>query len=105
MHALTDCKDLFELVTGSKGIPQDRTQRLLTLALREKRLLRKFSMFLWQRTKDMIANALTKYEAADYALNLLLETGRIHTKEEASLSNSPAKTLNYSEHDLLYCTT
>ena len=32
---LTDCKDVFELVTGLKGVPPDKQQRLPIMALRE----------------------------------------------------------------------
>ena len=34
----TDCRDLFHLVVGEKGVPQDRYQRLYILALREDRI-------------------------------------------------------------------
>ena len=32
---ITDCMDLLELITGRKGVPQDRSFRLIILALRE----------------------------------------------------------------------
>ena len=36
----TDCNDLFELMTGEKGVPQDKTQRLYIMGLREDRITR-----------------------------------------------------------------
>eukprot|EP00959_Pyramimonas_sp_CCMP1952_P109064 2281057-Pyramimonas_sp.AAC.1 len=35
---ITGCYDLYQLTTGLKGIPVDKTQRLSILALREDRL-------------------------------------------------------------------
>ena len=34
----TDCRDLFMLMVGLKGVPQDRYQRLYVLSLREDRI-------------------------------------------------------------------
>lgn len=38
VDSATDCRDLFELSTGGKGIPQDRLQRLYVLAIKEARV-------------------------------------------------------------------
>eukprot|EP00974_Lingulodinium_polyedra_P125374 11194257-Lingulodinium_polyedra.AAC.1 len=38
IDAATDGRDLWELVTGAKGVPQDKLQRLVIMALRERRL-------------------------------------------------------------------
>eukprot|EP00959_Pyramimonas_sp_CCMP1952_P412518 8644394-Pyramimonas_sp.AAC.1 len=38
---LTDCRDVFELVTGLKGVPQDKQQWLPVMALREERITTK----------------------------------------------------------------
>jgi hypothetical protein len=56
----TDCSDLFELVTGEKGIPQDKGQRLYVLSLREDRLLNKIRKLYLIPTECMTADALTK---------------------------------------------
>eukprot|EP00959_Pyramimonas_sp_CCMP1952_P150748 3154860-Pyramimonas_sp.AAC.1 len=36
--AVTDCMDLFELITGGRGIPFDKSQRVAIMALREDRV-------------------------------------------------------------------
>ena len=41
IDTMTDCFDLFELVTESKDIPQDKSQMLIVISLRERlRMLR-----------------------------------------------------------------
>eukprot|EP00959_Pyramimonas_sp_CCMP1952_P224963 4703988-Pyramimonas_sp.AAC.1 len=41
IDTMTDCRDLYELCTGMKGVPQDRSQRLIIVSLREKRQIHK----------------------------------------------------------------
>ena len=60
VDAATDCNDLFELVTGAKGVPQDKGQRLYILSLREDRLLNKIRRLYLIPTECMTADALTK---------------------------------------------
>ena len=36
IDSLTDCMDLMQLVTGAKGVPQDRTRRLAEAELQQK---------------------------------------------------------------------
>ena len=57
---LTDCKDMFELVTGLKGVPQDRQQRLAIMALREERMTGRVRNTLHIPTDVMLSDALTK---------------------------------------------
>ena len=57
---LTDCKDMFELVTGLKGVPQDRQQRLAIMALREERMTGRGRNTLHIPTDVMLSDALTK---------------------------------------------
>ena len=56
----TDCRDLFQLVVGEKGVPQDRYQRLYILSLREDRIKGTIRHFIWIPTAAMIADPLTK---------------------------------------------
>eukprot|EP00959_Pyramimonas_sp_CCMP1952_P151311 3166168-Pyramimonas_sp.AAC.1 len=57
---LTDCKDMVELVTDLKGVPQDKQQRLAAMALREERMPRRMRYSMHIPTDVMIADALTK---------------------------------------------
>ena len=55
-----DAKDVYELVTGSKTLPQDKTQRLYILAFREARLDGRCRMITLIPTECMISDSLTK---------------------------------------------
>ena len=57
---VTDCMDLFELVTNVKGLSNDKAQRLAILALREDRITRRIRNFIHIPTKAMLADGLTK---------------------------------------------
>ena len=57
---MTDCYDLFQLVVGQKGVPQDRYQRVYIMSLREDRISGHIRRFWWIPTSAMIADALTK---------------------------------------------
>ena len=57
---VTDCMDLFELVTGARGVSSDKSQRVAILALREDRMLGRVRYWLHFPTRAMIADALTK---------------------------------------------
>jgi hypothetical protein len=56
----TDCRDVFELVTGQKGVPQDRYQRVYVMSLREDRIKQAIRRFFWIPTQAMLADCLTK---------------------------------------------
>ncbi len=57
---VTDCMDLFELVTNVKGLSNDKAQRLAILALRKDRITRRIRNFIHDPTKAMLADGLTK---------------------------------------------
>ena len=57
---VTDCMDLFELVTNVRGLSNDKAQRLAILALREDRIMRRIRNFVHVPTKGMLADGLTK---------------------------------------------
>ena len=55
-----DCRDAFELMCGSRGIPSDKSQRLSTLSLREDRLTGRLRYTILTDTVNMLADGLTK---------------------------------------------
>jgi hypothetical protein len=106
IHALTDCRDLLELVTGSKGCPQDKSQRLIILSLRERRVLGKTASISHITTGDMVANSLTKREESAQLTKLLSE-GVLTVCNPVQHRPGNSKTLagfrasGYDENDLL----
>ena len=67
----TDCKDLFELMSGDKSIPQDKGQRLYILSLREARLNGRQRWLILTPTGSMLADALTKSMLAPQLMRAL----------------------------------
>ena len=70
----TDCRDLYELMTGERGIPQDRHQRLYVAALREDRTTGAIRHVYKIPTQWMCSDALTK-AMLSVVLYELLTTG------------------------------
>ena len=102
IYHMTDCHDLLDLVVGHRGTPQDRSQRLIILSLRERRLLRKTAGMMWCDTRDMLANAMTKVVTSYDILHGLLDTGVVKFMHNIEWHPGPPKALeNYSEADLL----
>ena len=102
VHHFTDCMDLVELATGLKGCPQDRSQRLIILSIRERRMLGKTRSTNHLQTSDMPANSLTKHDPSDPQMDTLLSTGVLqfrHATVHRPSSSSAAET--YDEDDLL----
>ena len=60
-----DCMDLWELACGCKGIPQDKSQRLGVLHIREERRQLRLRRLYHLPTAFMLADMLTKREGAD----------------------------------------
>ena len=56
----TDCKDFYELSTGARAIPQDKSQRLYLIAHREARASGRLRWLILTPTQCMTADALTK---------------------------------------------
>ena len=71
-----DCRDLFELCTGQKVLPQDKTQRLYVLGIREGRLTGRIRQTSLIPTESMTADALTKPMQSPELLQLLT-TGKV----------------------------
>ena len=76
-----DCRDLFELVTGERTLPQDKTQRLYVLAVKEARLSGRLRYVNLVPTQSMTADCLTKSMVSECML-LLLTTGIVMFKNE-----------------------
>ena len=101
---VTDCRDVFELVVGAKGVPQDRYQRLYVMSLREDRVKGGIRRFFWIPTTAMLADSLTKSMISSIMMDLLqwgywrfdnanqdplcgLPLNRIKSPEEHTLKN------------------
>jgi hypothetical protein len=66
-----DCMDLWELSCGYKGIPQDKSQRLGVLAIREERRSLRLRRLFHVRTHWMLVDQLTKHNG--YVSRSLME--------------------------------
>jgi len=74
---MVDCMDLWDLACGRKGIPQDKSQRLAVLAIREERRMLRIRRFMHVTTRYMLADILTKWLGHDSnSLLELLSCGR-----------------------------
>ena len=72
-----DCMDLWDLACGKKGIPQDKSQRLAILSIREERRALRLRRFYHITTQYMLADLLTKFLGYySPCLQQLLSTGR-----------------------------
>ena len=98
--SITDCCDLVDLLTGQRGTPQDKSQRLVILSLRERRLIGKTSGIMWTDTRDMLANALTK-KCATSNLDAVLESGYLELHHKCKFYPPLPVIFNYDEEDLL----
>eukprot|EP00959_Pyramimonas_sp_CCMP1952_P082956 1733878-Pyramimonas_sp.AAC.1 len=98
----TDCEDVFELVAGLKGVPQDKLQRLPIMALREERITTRIRRTLHVPTEIMVADAMTKPGVFRQMMELLT-TGYLDM--EMVQKNATARRIlhrpdTYSESDL-----
>lgn len=98
-----DCKDVFELLTGQRTLPQDKSQRLYILSLKEARLTGKMRLLTLVPTECMTSDSLTKPMVHESML-LLLTTGivRFFNVEKRPLTSRLLPTLeDYDEHDII----
>ncbi len=79
VDAYIDCMDLWELCCGMRGTPQDKSQRLGILAIREERRSLRLRRLYHIRTHVMLADYLTKTIGADSKSLLELTTSGIWT--------------------------
>ena len=98
-----DCKDVFELLTGQRTLPQDKSQRLYILSLKEARLTGKMRLLTLVPTECMTSDSLTKPMVHESML-LLLTTGivRFFNVEKHHVTSRLLPTLeDYDEHDIV----
>ena len=57
---MTDCHDMYDLISGNKPLPQDRTQRMYVMSLREERVSGRLRYLYKVPTESMLADAITK---------------------------------------------
>ena len=76
-----DCNDVYQLVTGSKTLPQDKQQRIYVLSLRESRLAGRIRWMSLIPTRSMAADALTKPMISPQMMELLT-TGTLLVQNE-----------------------
>lgn len=105
-----DCKDRWELSTGQKVLPQDKTQRLYILGVREARVTGKIRMTILVPTESKVADALTKPMISPGLLQLLT-TRRIEifgtdghpvlSRVLPSLQDYDEQTLMKGDHEII----
>ena len=76
-----DCRDLYELITGERTLPQDKSQRLYILATKEARLAGRIRYTSLVPTESMTADSLTKAMISSCML-LLLSAGVVMFRNE-----------------------
>ena len=76
-----DCNDVYQLVTMNKTLPQDKTQRIYILSLRESRLSGRIRWMCLVPTQSMVADAFTK-PMHSLQLLKLLTSGIMDIKNE-----------------------
>ena len=100
---VTDCYDFLELVTGLRGVPADKSQRLAVLSAREERITGRVRHFFHWPTDIMIADALTKVGVFPQ-MYMLLTSGILNLRSgsgKPSTCRTLRGTLDYSEDDLI----
>ena len=98
-----DCKDLWELITGSKVLPQDKSQRLYVLGIREARITGKIRHMVLVPTESMVSDALTKPMLSP-GLLMLLTSGKVeifNMPNHNVLSRIMPSLQEYDENDLV----
>ena len=76
-----DCNDVFQLVTQSRTLPQDKAQRVYNLSLRESRLSGRIRWMILIPARSMSADALTK-PMLSRQLMTILTTGILQVEKE-----------------------
>ncbi|CAE7229802.1 RE1, partial [Symbiodinium sp. CCMP2456] len=102
----TDCRDFYELTTGSRTLPQDKSQRLYIMAHREARASGRIRWTILTPTECMTADALTKVMQSP-CLMKWLSTGIVefwNTGHPLELKRLPPPTdgsTDFDEEDLI----
>ena len=104
--------DLFQLVFGEKGIPQDRYQRLYVLSLREDRIKGAIRRFIWIPTCSMSVDPLTKPMISKVLFDMLTQgfwqmtcKGPQGQKQLPLLAPALKPNFKYTEADLQHIQT
>ena len=98
---ITDCRDLFQLVVGTKGVPQDRYQRLYILTLREDRVKGCIRHFYWIPTTAMLADCLTKSMLSALMFDLMQHGyWQFDNKQQDPMMARELRIFDYNERDL-----
>ena len=71
IDSITDCQDLFDNVSGTGNLPQDKAHRTYILALREELQRKGFRLWIKAPTEAMLADGLTKRMHSSKILFLL----------------------------------
>ena len=97
-----DARDLYELIAGLKTMPQDKTQRLYVLSIKEARLDGRVRMVTLVPTNYMLADSLTKSMVHEMML-MLLTTGLIRLRgvEKHPIVTRVLPTIDCDERDLM----
>jgi hypothetical protein len=105
--AVTDCMDLYELVTGQRGLTNDKTQRISIMALREDRLTGRCRRFTHVPTSSMLSDGLTKLGQFPLLLTFCT-TGKwvLHVSEDKWIRvKVRSLKYDYTEEDIRTMTT
>jgi hypothetical protein len=97
---MTDANDVFELCCGKRGVPQDKSQKLIVLSLREKRLQGKIRRSYWATSLSMTADPLKKYDPSMPSFVILIEEGYLSFEGSMKVTSHKRNPL-YTELDLL----
>eukprot|EP00435_Cladocopium_sp_Y103_P015804 s1188_g3.t2 len=98
-----DCKDLWELVTGMRTLPQDKGQRLYVLGVKEARISGKIRQIVLVPTECMTSDALTK-PLIHGSLLQLMTSGTVsfyNMPNHPVLSRVLPTLADYDEHDII----
>ena len=102
VDGLTDCFDLLELVTGLRGVPSDKSQRLIIMSLREERMSGRIRSFTHIPTSVMLSDGLTKNQTFPQLMKFL-SCGVVdfsdHRQKPVTIRKSPVK-VDFTEKDL-----
>eukprot|EP00959_Pyramimonas_sp_CCMP1952_P451462 9452335-Pyramimonas_sp.AAC.1 len=100
----TDCRDVWQLRCGTKGMPSDKNSRLSILSIREERLTGRIRHFMHCPTHNMKSDALTRTGIFPQIMRLFSTGTRhnnsIHGKQFVARKVDYKKS-EYTERDLL----
>ena len=93
---MTDCHDMYDLISGNKPLPQDRTQRMYVMSLREERVSGRLRYLYKTPTESMLADAITKSGFKPQMMDFL-STGLLVLRNEPKQKMSVRYIKNYKQ--------